>query len=270
MKLTKFTLIKQLVASLLLILLALGLCACSQDVESGLSDSSISEEQQRMDATYKNKSAQNENSSNNGQQANENSGSANASNADELRQRLNINEDYRSSFVHGEKPSNCQKYIVLHDTEGNNDAASVISGWDSNGRLIAAHFVVNKDGSVYQCVELDKIAHHVGFGNTGHNEKFGVTDESRDDKEGSSPIGSSYADYGMNSYSVGIELVHVGGEGEYPQAQLDALDNLIAYIDAYYGFESEIIDHKEWRTTNSDTSEEFSVYLQNYKATRHH
>ena len=39
-------------------------------------------------------------------------------------------------------------------------------------------------------------------------------------------------------------MVHVGGSGDYPEAQLEALDGLIAYIDAYYGFESEIIDHK--------------------------
>ena len=55
-------------------------------------------------------------------------------------------------------------------------------------------------------------------------------------------------DYGMNSYSVGIEMVHVGGEGAYPEVQLEALDDLIAYIDAYYGTESTIIDHKAWRS----------------------
>ena len=74
----------------------------------------------------------------------------------------------------------------------------------------------------------------------------------------------------MNSYSVGIEMVHVGGSGDYPQAQLQALDDLIAYIDAYYGFESVIIDHKAWRTGNSDTSEEFAGYLRNYQEARTH
>jgi N-acetyl-anhydromuramyl-L-alanine amidase AmpD len=73
----------------------------------------------------------------------------------------------------------------------------------------------------------------------------------------------------MNSYSIGIELVHVGSSGEgYPEAQLEALDNLIAYIDAYYGFESSITDHKAWRSGNSDTSEMFSVYLDNYISSR--
>ena len=42
-------------------------------------------------------------------------------------------------------------------------------------------------------------------------------------------------------------MVHVGGSGDYPQAQLEALDSLIAYIDTHYGFESEIIYQKAWR-----------------------
>lgn len=74
----------------------------------------------------------------------------------------------------------------------------------------------------------------------------------------------------MNSYSVGIEMVHVGGSGDYPEEQLEAVDGLIAYIDAYYGFESQIIDHKEWRDGNSDTSPEFASYLSNYQTTRTH
>ena len=65
-------------------------------------------------------------------------------------------------------------------------------------------------------------------------------------------------------------MVHVGGSGDYPEAQLDALDGLIAYIDAYYGFESDIIDHKAWRTGNSDTSKEFAPYLAAYQDHRTH
>lgn len=189
---------------------------------------------------------------------------------DALRAELSITEDYRDSFIHGEKGAEFQKYIVLHDTEGEGSAAGVVDYWDSNGSGVAAHFIINKDGSIVQCVPLDAIAHHAGFGDTGHNEQYGVTDESRDDKEGTTSIGSDFADYGMNSYSVGIEMVHVGGSGDYPQAQLEALDGLIAYIDAYYGFESTIIDHKAWRSGNSDTSAEFAEYFENYKDHRTH
>lgn len=183
---------------------------------------------------------------------------------------MNLTKDFRSSFVHGSKPAAFQKYIVLHDTEGSGSASSVVNWWDSSGQGVAAHFVVNKDGSIVQCVDMDSIAHHVGFGDTGHNALYGVEDESRDDKVGTKSIGSWASDYGMNSYSIGIELVHVGGEGDYPKAQLEALDSLIAYIDAYYGFESQIIDHKAWRTGNSDTSLEFAPYLQSYKEHRRH
>lgn len=190
--------------------------------------------------------------------------------ADELRAQLNISEDYRASFDHGEKGAEYQKYIVLHDTEGEGSASGVIDWWDSNGNAVAAHFIINKDGSIVQCVPLDRITHHAGFGDAGHNEQYGTTDESRDDKVGTTPIGRWAPDYGMNSYSVGIEMVHVGGSGDYPAAQLEALDALIAYIDAYYGFESEIIDHKAWRSGNSDTSAEFAKYLKNYQAARTH
>lgn len=185
-------------------------------------------------------------------------------------EKLDLTKDLRESFDHGEKGAEFQKYIVLHDTEGEGSASGVVDWWDSNGQGVAAHFVINKDGSIVQCVDLDRITHHAGFGDTGHNEKYGTTDESRDDKVGTQPIGSWASDYGMNSYSIGIEMVHVGGSGDYPAAQLEALDNLIAYIDAYYGFESQIIDHKAWRSGNSDTSKEFASYLANYQDHRTH
>lgn len=195
---------------------------------------------------------------------------AQGASTDRARAKLNLQEDFRAGFGHGPKPAEFQRYIMLHDTEGAGDAASVIGWWDSSGAGVAAHFVVNKDGSVVQCVPLDEIAHHAGFGDAGHNQRYGVVDESRDDKAGTTPVGAWAPDYGMNSYSIGIELVHIGGEGDYPAAQLQALDDLIAYIDAYYGFESEIIDHKAWRTGNSDTSPEFAEYFANYRDHRSH
>ena len=196
---------------------------------------------------------------------------AQSTSADALRSELGIAEDYRDSFVHGEKGAEFQKYIMLHDTEGSGDPYSVVSSWDASGNCVAAHFVVGKDGTVVQCVPMDKIAHHAGFGDAGHNAQYGVTDESRDDRVGTTPIGDWAPDYGMNSYSIGIEMVHVGGEGYYPEEQLAAVDKLIAYIDAYYGGNGgTIVDHKAWRSGNSDTSPEFATYLANYQDHRTH
>lgn len=179
-------------------------------------------------------------------------------------ERLDIVEDMRPAFDHGEKGREFQRYIVLHDTESEADAASIVEYWDQAGTGVAAHFIVNRDGSIVQCVPL-VVSRSAGFGDTGHNELYGVMDESRDDKVGTVPIGSDMADYGMNSYSVGIEMAHAAGQ-DYPEAQLAAVDALIAYIDGYYGFESRIIDHKAWRTGNSDTSPQFAEYLANYQA----
>lgn len=183
---------------------------------------------------------------------------------------LDLTQDLRDEFDHGPKDAAHQRYIMLHDTEGTGSPESVVSWWSSSGSLVAAHFVVGTDGHIVQCVPLDRIAHHAGYGDTGHNELFGVTEDGRDDMLGSSPLGPRFADYGMNAWSVGIELVHVGGSGDYPEAQLEALDGLIAYIDAYYGFQSEICDHKAWRSGNSDTSPEFAGYLENYQDHRTH
>ncbi len=190
--------------------------------------------------------------------------------AKKIRKELNITTDYRSGFEHGSKPAKYQKYIVLHDTESEASAQDTVTSWD-NGEGVAAHFVVNKDGSIVQCVHLNKIAHHAGFGDKGNNEKYGVENENRDDKVGTQEIGSDYPDYGMNSYSIGIEMVHDSSvDDSYPEAQLEAVDKLIEYIDTYYGFDSTIIDHSDWRSSNSDTSKAFSDYLDSYKENRRH
>lgn len=195
--------------------------------------------------------------------------------AEELLALLDISRVMHEELDHGPKPVEYQKYIVLHDTEGDGAPEDIISYWAGNGNLVAAQYVVGKDGHIAQCVGIDRIAHHAGFGDAGHNELYGVEDESRDDKRGTTSIGTSCPDYGMNSYSVGIEMVHVGGEGDYPTEQLNALDGLIAYIDAYFAEEgqsepSAIIDHKAWRTGNSDTSPEFATHLANYQDHRTH
>lgn len=182
---------------------------------------------------------------------------------------IHIIKDFRPKFVHGEKGAAYQKYIVLHETEIDAPPADVIAFWDNSSRTVAAHFVIGKDGTVYQSAPLDAILHHSGFGDAGHDELYGVED-SRDDKQGASSKWSWATDYGMNSCSIGIELVHIGGSGQYPKEQLEALDVVIAYIDDYYGFESEIIDHKAWRSVNSDTSQEFAHYLKNYQTKRTH
>jgi len=189
---------------------------------------------------------------------------------------INITKMYDSSFNHGVKPKSNQKYIMLHDTEMSQNAQTVVQSWKSSGSGVAAHFVIDRDGTIIQAVDLDTIAHHAGFGGPGnYDSKFGVGSNNRkgtgDDLVGqfSSSSWSGYTSYGMNSYSIGIEMCHVNGES-YPEAQLEAVDKVIAYIDSYFGKQSTIIDHKDWRPSNSDTDKNFSTYLSNYKSKRKH
>lgn len=180
-----------------------------------------------------------------------------------------------ASFNHGTKPKENQKYIMLHDTEIDASPENIVSSWANSGSGTAAHFVVGRDGTIVQAVELDVITHHAGFGGPGNfDSKYGVGSNNRqgtgDDLKGQVTKGyEGYTSYGMNSYSIGIEMVHVGGQ-DYPEAQLNAVDKVIAYIDTYYGKQSTIIDHKDWRPSNSDTDSKFATYLANYKSTRHH
>ena len=185
----------------------------------------------------------------------------------ELKDNANIKDCIKRKLAHGTKTAKYQKYIVLHDTEGNGSPQSFANYFASTGTYVAAHFVVSRNGSVGQIVDIDKIAHHAGYGNKGHNKKYGVKKDGRDDMRGTKSIGSYCPDYGMNAWSIGIEMEHLHGHG-YTTAQLKALDKLIAYIDAYYGFESTIIDHKAWRAGNSDTDSTFKTYLKNYKKYR--
>ena len=181
-----------------------------------------------------------------------------------------LKTDFRAQFVHGDKDADHTRWIMVHDTADTGNGGAVIKWWAGNGREVAAHFIIDRDGTIWQCVPLDKIAHHAGYGDAGHNEAFGVTEDGRDDMHATVAL-RNYPDYGMNAWSIGIELVHVAGqEGGYPEAQLIALDNLIAYIDEWCGFECPITIHREWRTSNVDTSPEFDPYLANYRDHRTH
>lgn len=190
-----------------------------------------------------------------------------------IRRSLNIQTALFESFAHGDKGARYQKYIMLHDTEEMSGPWGIVDLWRRrNNQQVATHFVVGRDGSIVQCVPLDQIAYHAGGTSKGSNARFGIVEDGRDGVQGSGRY-----DRAMNSWSVGIEICHVGTTGtgyeiepDYPAAQLEALDRLIAYIDAYYGFQSPIIQHKDWALGNPDCSVEFDRYFANYQQTRTH
>lgn len=108
------------------------------------------------------------------------------------------------------------KYIVLHSTEGSltetpEQVATYFISGDAKD-YADAHFIVGRDGSIVQCVPLDKQGWHAGQSTEEKQKEFGVDS--------------------MNDYSIGIEICHKGSSGDkYTEEQLKAVSDLIAYIE---------------------------------------
>ena len=114
--------------------------------------------------------------------------------------------------------------IMLHHTASVN-FASTVSYLQRPTSRVSAHFVVGKGGEVAQLVPLSSKAWHAGLG------------------AGVGPIPKN----GGNTYAIGIEIVNRGdGKDPFPKAQLEALDDLIAYLDKTLGKALPIYDHKAY------------------------
>lgn len=96
--------------------------------------------------------------------------------------------------------------IVLHHTAGAELSATV--NWFANPESrVSAHFTIGRDGSIVQHVSTFLRAWHCG------------------------PSEDIFGRENINHYSVGIELDNIGdGTEPYPEAQLQALENLIPVI----------------------------------------
>jgi N-acetyl-anhydromuramyl-L-alanine amidase AmpD len=89
--------------------------------------------------------------------------------------------------------------IVVHDTESET-AKEAVSWFESAESKVSAHYVVDRDGTLYRCVPDDRRAWHAG---------------------GSVLAGRA----NVNDYSIGIELAGFASR-PYPEAQIDALVEL--------------------------------------------
>lgn len=122
------------------------------------------------------------------------------------------------------------------------DITETLKEIDRLGVKSVPHFIVDRDGTIAQCVDIGNIARHAGASRIdGANAKFGVTQERDDEKD----VDTS-ADHAMDACSVGIALVHDQGDGDYPNSQLNSLDRLIAYIDEWLGMQPNVITQEEW------------------------
>ena len=108
------------------------------------------------------------------------------------------------------------KYIIMHSTETGNpnmDAVRVINSWSSRGRRHpGAQFVIDRDGTIWQCVDPDLGTVHINIFKTipGVN----------------------------NDNCIGIEMVHSGSQN-YPPALVTSAVRLVNYLQERYNIEDE-------------------------------
>lgn len=96
-------------------------------------------------------------------------------------------------------------YVILHHTS-NDTAARALTTLTTPARMVSSHYLLGRDGKLYQLVDENQRAWHAGESWWG-----GQTD--------------------MNSASIGIELDNNGFE-PFPQVQMDALLRLLTEIQA--------------------------------------
>lgn len=166
--------------------------------------------------------------------------------------KVNIDKSTLNDEKGGHGTLSDVKYIVLHSTESKTDSATaVINGWnnftgDDDG--VGAHFVVDKTGHVYQWVDISLIAWHAGA-HQGNLYDF-----------------SDLPDDSMNDHSIGIEIVHDRNTGDYPEEQLTAVDNLIAWIEQNVGKNVNVSSQKTGKCDNTDSSKDSNSSSSNVQA----
>jgi N-acetyl-anhydromuramyl-L-alanine amidase AmpD len=124
--------------------------------------------------------------------------------------------------------------VVLHATVG---SLSATLGWFANPDSgVSAHYVVAKNGRVYQMVEEDKLAHHAGASQYQGRQAF-------------------------NDFSIGIEIVNKNdGLDPYPPDQFEAIVGLVAYLVERYDIAQKwIVTHAEISTVGKTDPRDFPM-----------
>ena len=112
--------------------------------------------------------------------------------------------------------------VVLHATAGG--LAGTLAWFENPNSGVSAHYVMAKNGRVFQMVEEQEKAHHAGASEFQGREDF-------------------------NRFSVGIEIVNLNdGLDPYPPDQFEALVNLVDYLVEKYDIQ------RHWIVTHADIS----------------
>jgi N-acetyl-anhydromuramyl-L-alanine amidase AmpD len=125
--------------------------------------------------------------------------------------------------------------VVLHATAG---SLSATLGWFANPASgVSAHYVMAKNGRVYQMVEERMLARHAGASRFQGRTSY-------------------------NNFSIGIEMVNKNdGQDPYPPDQFEEMVNLVGYLVEEYDVQREwIVTHAEILTAGKTDPRGFAVH----------
>ncbi|WP_437919362.1 N-acetylmuramoyl-L-alanine amidase [Sphingobacterium sp. LRF_L2] len=123
-------------------------------------------------------------------------------------------------------------YVMIHHT-AQDSLAQTIKTFHSVKAGVSSHYVVGRDGKVVQMVNDLFRGHHAGLGKWGN-------------------------DTDLNSSSIGIELDNNGTTDVWPEAQINALVNLLQYLkDTYKIPQANFIGHMDYASTRKNDPSRF-------------
>ncbi len=128
----------------------------------------------------------------------------------------------RPSPNHSSRRGATVDVILLHHTAGSDGQKDV--EWLCNpASQVSAHYLVDRDGTLYQLVEEDRAAWHAG--------QCALRGEATN----------------MNTRSIGVEISNKGDGAEpYTEAQYKALELLVPFLVGKYGVRLEnVLGHRE-------------------------
>ncbi|NQD70534.1 N-acetylmuramoyl-L-alanine amidase [Sphingobacterium shayense] len=123
-------------------------------------------------------------------------------------------------------------YVMIHHT-AQDSLAQTVKTFHSARAGVSSHYVIGRDGKIVQMVNDLYRGHHAGLGKWGN-------------------------DTDLNSSSIGIELDNNGLTDPWPEAQINALVDLLQYLKETYKIpQSNFIGHMDYAPTRKNDPSRF-------------
>jgi len=139
------------------------------------------------------------------------------------------NKEWIGSINFGMRKPN---YVMIHHT-AQKDLDQTVRTFHSERAAVSSHYVIGRDGKIVQMVNDYYRAHHAGAGKWGN-------------------------DTDLNSSSIGIELDNNGTTDPWPEVQINALIQLLAYLKESYKIpQANFIGHMDYAPTRKNDPSRF-------------